>query len=272
MTFFNTRSENSENKFEKTEFLNFDFGQHLVRVLGEPKLHVVHFIPRHNSTIKCLDEDCIICKNNKQLISEHPEDFRNQNGYIAKQYRHYVNILDRTVVKVCPQCGKEHKRGINGLFSTACLNTSCGTFLTNVDERPSNKIKVANISETNAQKLNAYDMSVLDSNGNPIGLKSFDVLFVVTKTGKRKDISPVPVVQNTDAVEYDESKLFNLDRVIIELTPDELEEHLKGITLRDIFAARNPAKDVVVGEDAPQELEKVARGLEEVQKRIDQLF
>jgi len=263
------KEQTSGMKFEKIRFLSFDFGQHIVRLLNT-KVIYVHFLNSSKATVKCLDEECPYCKLNRQLILENPDDYKNQKGWNPKLRRHYFNVLDRTPVKVCPNCGVETKKGINGLYTQAC--GECGTFISGVSESPSNKIKVTNLSETNGVRLNAFQQSVLDEGGNHLGLENFDILFLVTRTAEgRKDITPVPLPGNKDILDHvQEDQLYDLDKAVIALNPNEMLDLQRGISLRDIFAARNPKPCVVIPEDDESKAQRKSK--DEIKKRIDEMF
>jgi hypothetical protein len=267
MSFFQTRNPD-EKKFEKTPFLVFDFGQHVIRILGKPKVHFLHFLPRQKMMVSCLGPDCPICANNKQIIFEHKENFRDIPGYMGRQTRHYFNVLDRTAVKVCPQCETEAKRGPNGQFPAAC--PECNTYLTGEKERPSNKVKVASISETNADLLNQY---AIGENGEELILNDFDIMFYVTKSGQKKVITPSPVKDNNDKVDIPEDQLFDLDNVVIRLNPTEMVEAVKGVSFKDIFAARRVSTPVVAGDDDLSALEAKAEQVSaDIDEKINKLF
>lgn len=249
--------------FDRTRFLNLDYGQHLVRFLGVPELVYTHFIRGSNVTVKCLGDDCPICVNNKKIISERPDDFRSATNYFPKSPRHYINVLDRTPVKVCPKCQEENKQDLAKKFSAVCH--SCETFITDVEPISSNKVKVLNLSNTSAELVNSFNTSILDESGNPLGVHNFDVLFMVTKAGNKKTVTPIPVGENRDKVEVPEDALYDLSKVVITLTSDEVVNVLKGISLRDIFLARRGEQEEKLVGDA-----KVLN--EEVQLKIKQLF
>jgi hypothetical protein len=193
---------------------------------------------------------------------EFPEDYSKQSGFLYKQRRHLMNVLDRTPVKVCPQCQNENKRGVTGKFNTTCW--SCNTFITEVPVTTSGKVKVATISETNASRLNNKMMSNLDENENPIPLTDIDVVFESAIVNSKKDIAP-SLSENRDKVEVPVESLYDLEKVTIKLTSDEITNHLKGVSLKDIFAARKTGTDDKVAEEAT----KVSV---DVQKKIDELF
>jgi hypothetical protein len=261
INFFDTKPE-GEKTFEKTRFLAFTPGKHIVRILGQPLTQYIHFVPFSKATLACLGDDCPICKNNRKLMIESPEDYSKQSGFLYKQRRHLMNILDRTPVKVCPQCQNENKRGITGKFSANCW--SCNTFITEVPVINSNKVKVATISETNAARLNNKMMSNLDENENPIPLNEIDVIFESAIVNNKKDIAP-SLSENRDKVEVPEDALYDLSKITIKLTSDEIINHLKGVSLKDIFAARKSTANEKITEDA-------IKVRVDVQKKIDELF
>ena len=259
-------------KFERTNFLHFDLGQHLVRILGIPKMHYVNYVPSAKPvTVKCLEDDCPFCKINKNLILEYPKDFKNQKGWNPRQERHYLNVLDRTPVKVCPQCGVENKKTVGGSFSPACRE--CSTIISAVETTLSNKVKVANINYTNAGQLKEYEKTTLDSDGNLIGLHNFDIMFLVTKPGEKKNIVPIPVPQSNDKIEVPEESLYDLDKVIIELSAEEMLELQRGISLKDIFSARREPVELTSDAEDTQELEEVVeQKVKDIEKRISEIF
>lgn len=260
--FFEFRPEQEKKVFPKVNYMRFDVGQHLLRIIGDPRAVYTHYVRHANIAIKCLGDDCPICQNNKRIFLEHPNDFRDVKGYTPRQYRHYFNALDRTMVKVCPSCQAENKKGTNGVFPTAC--SSCNALITSVSEVHSDKVKLVNISDTNAKMLAVQAQSVLDSEGNMIPLNSYDVMFTVIP-GERKAILPQTVHTNNDPVEVPEDALYDLDKAVITLEPDEVLELLRGVALRDIFASRTNTKEeeavTEMAEDIDEEIEKRIKAL-----------
>lgn len=255
---FVTQSE--QKKFEKPVFMNFEYGQHRVRLLGETRGVWTHFL-RGRATIECLGADCPICQQNK-LLRAQAEGTKAVAGVIPSSYRVYVNALDRTPVKVCPNCQTENKKTLAGVYAPQCK--SCATFITDVEPVPSEKVKILNLSNTNAQKLVYIQSSNRDENDNPIGLENYDVLFMVMQAGDRKDISPSGDFSANDKVEVPEDALFDLDNVVISLEPDEIGSLLSGVQLKDIFAARKTSEGV---------LDEISSDIsEEISEKLDKLF
>ena len=254
---------NTGDSFNKTNFMKFDYGSHRVRLLGNPHRVFTHFL-KGRATIQCLGRDCPICQNNKSIKAEHPEDFRNVSGYNNSSPRHYINVLDRTLVKVCPECQTENKPNIANEFAPAC--SKCNTFITDVEPMPSGKVKVINISQTNADTLNTLNTTIQDKDGEPIGIENMDIIFMATQSGNRKNISPMPDANATDEVNVPEDALYDLETLVIKLEPDEIIELQKGVSLRDIFASRR-------GEELSDEVTAVEAELSElVEKEVADLF
>ena len=223
----------SNKTFSKTQFMSFEPGQHRVRLLGNSRRVFTHYTK--SGTIECLGSDCPICQRNK-IIAASTETPEKVPGYNRASLRYYFNVLDRTLVKVCPQCQAENKKGVID-FTPTCK--SCGAPIVDVTPTPSNKVKVINISKTNAERLVAMQSSKLGTDKEPIGLENFDILFNVLLRGKnQKDILPEADLTATDVVEVPDDALYDLDNIVIKLDPDEIESFSSGVSLKDIFAAR----------------------------------
>jgi len=260
--FFDVDKTEARN-FERTRFLNMDLGQHLFRVLGTPLKLYSHFIRGKSLTIKCLDEDCPICQANARIKTERPTDYFTNSAYFGRSERHYVNVLDRTPVKICPSCQTENKQDLSRKFPPTC--TECDTFLTNVQATVSDKVKVLNLSKTLADSINGYSQSVCDAEGNPLGVHNFDLMLMVTKTGDKKNPVVYPVPENNDKVEVPEENYYDLEKAIITLTAEEITNVLRGVSIKDIYVARRSTPEAAL-EGAVQ------ASNEEVKEKINKLF
>lgn len=263
MSPFNTNTYSESKPFEKTRFLQTSLGQHTIRILNFKEMFT-HYLPMTNSSVACLAEECPICHDNKKLMAEHPEDFRKTPGWLPRQLKHYMNVLDRTLVKICPNCQAENKRGVSGQFSATCVE--CNTFLPqDLKPIPSDKVKVLSISDTNAQRLNTQEASNLDKDGNSIPFTSCDVIVTVSMLKDKKDIS-LSVTRDTDVVTVPAEFLYDLSKVLIRLTPQEMRDHLKGVSLKDIFTARRIVTTTSTEENS------VAEANEDIKKKIEALL
>jgi hypothetical protein len=85
--------------------------------------------------------------------------------------------------------------------------------------------------------LNSIDLAVLTETGEPVGITNYDITFVVSGTGKSKSITAIPST-NSNAPIPDGLELHDLESSVIKLTPDEMLDVQRGVTLKDIFASR----------------------------------
>ena len=202
------KKEQPRSTFEKPEYLTLSVGQHTTRVLATPHKVFIHYIPDRKLTIACPGEDCPICKTNKRLMVEFPHDYNKQKGFMSRQTRFLMNVLDRTQVKVCPGCGAEVKRGADGKFSPMCYK--CNVMVAEVPVTKSNKVKILGISQSNADVLFALHNSTLDDNNDIIGLNNFDVNWLVTKSANGKTAITPMASTNRDILDG-EYKLWDLE-------------------------------------------------------------
>lgn len=254
MSFFDT-SMPERKKFAKIKFLTLTPGAHITRVLGGSAKQFIHYIASQRVTILCLGDDCPICKANKKIMYEHPDDFVKQDGFISRQPRFFMNILDRTNGKICPECGAENKRGANNQFSPICW--SCETVISNVEIHPLDSVKVLGISKTNADFLNTFDSNTLTEAGERVGINNFDIVWTVVKGANNKNMVSPSVGAGRDVVEVPAESLFDLSQAVITLTEPEIHELLKGVSLRDIFLARRHEKETELGEVSEDDLKSV---------------
>lgn len=226
-----------ESNFKKTEFIDLPPGISIIRIL-EPEAHrtYVHYVK--GVYIECLGDECPVCKNNKAIIRDNPQEFRKVPEYSSKVERHSVNVYDRTVVKVCKNCGKEHKK-VGNTFPSAC---QCNALLTDVVEQPLNKIKILAKGKELFSQLNVLELSVLDTNKEPLGLQSFDISLFVTGTGRDTKITAVPQVTANDVINFNPEDLFDTKRITFKLSEPEVLDIMNGVQLKDILNARKANK------------------------------
>ena len=259
---FGTPREKTASLFDskKTAFLDLN-GTDTVRILTDGYLPVqTHYI--NKATVVCLGDDCPVCASNKMLIMQFPETFREESKYSPRRIANLVNMLDKTMVRVC-ECGLESRFNQNTPGAVTC---KCGKIISG-DAAPSMRIKVLSRGVTLFDQLDAINNAILDASGERVGLTGYDVTLVVSGIGKSKTITPI-AGQVSPKPEIKEEDLFDLDNVTIKLTPPELVDLMRGVSLRDIFSARRAASKVDSITDAviPQEL------LDSVQSNVDELF
>lgn len=247
---FNIPEQKERKTYTKTTFLRLDPGTHLVRFLESPDNALMvqtHFV-LGKFTLQCIGDDCPICASNKKMIFDHPDDFREQRGYSPKVTNYLINVMDRTVAKVCPQCGEEVKvmPGKN-VYSPTC--PGCGTFVTEVKPLPLNKVKLLKFGVQLATQLNTIEKSTCDPEGNPLGLMTFDMALAVEGSQKKKITTPIPVTNNKDVFTIPAEMLQDKANAMIRLERGEIMDFLRGTSLKDIFTARRAGANAKYSDD-----------------------
>ena len=254
--------KSSGTMYKKTEFINLPQGQTTVRFIS-PKFRKYYNHYVNNAYILCLEDECPICKNNFKLMLEFHDNFREVKGWNHRNERYAVNVLDRTLVKICPSCKAEIKKSSN-MFPAIC--PKCSAVIANELEVQLNKVKLLSKGPTLKDQVVALNESILDDTGNPVSITAYDVVLNVKGTGKETVINLIPFPNKNDVVVVEDSKLFDLDNSAIKLTAEEMIEMQSGISLKDIFAARkvsNPDKELEGVQDSVSE---------ELQKKINALM
>ena len=230
-----TQKPTGESKFKKTEYMRLDQGVHTVRILDSATEYFIHYVRR--AYVECLDEECPVCENNQKIRFENPKNYSDVSGYSTRSGRYVFNVLDKTPVKVCPQCASENKVPLDTTsFSPTC--TSCGTFITEVVPAPSNKVKILSVGVEVASMLDGYDKTITNTEGDIVGINNFDIVFNVRGVSRNKKSTPIPALQNMGAIEFNKEDLFDHGSSLAQLNLEEVHNLLKGVTLRDIYLAR----------------------------------
>lgn len=249
--------EKNKNQYQKIEYFLSEPGKHFIRFLQPLEEAVAikfHYIPRFKTSIACLGSECPICENNRQLYAENPGKKWNEiPGLVSTSEKYAINILDRTPVKVCPNtaCQSEVKADLTGTFPPSC--PKCKTIVTGVDITISDKVKVLTLNRTNAEETGKQELSQLDERGEPKPVTSYDFdVLVVAKGEKREMFPPQANPSRNDPVDVPEELFFDCTQAIVRLTPDEMLEHLKGVSIRDLYAARKA--EAIAPKDVTTEL------------------
>jgi hypothetical protein len=253
----NEKSENSE--FTKTVYMRLEDGhKYTIRIL-EPKAKKIftHFLGGKYSVL-CLGDNCPICKRTLELYQQYPETFRKESGYNPRQKRYYVNVLDKTPVKRCPKCNKEYANLNMGICN------DCSVALEG--PVPSNTVKVLSKGPAVFGQFNDIHSSVVDDDGNKLGIHTFDLDLTVNGKGKDTRITVIPLPHKNKPVEG-KFELFDLSSPVPELTPEEMLDVQRGVSLKDIYVARKAEKDMEFGPEAVD-----ANLEEEVNEAVNKLF
>ena len=268
-----TNTEQRERKeFQKVNYLKLNAGNHVVRFIEKPedaRLVYTHYVGG-KYTVECLGDDCPVCDNNKKIIFEHPEDFRDVPGYSPQSRRFLINVLDRTLVKVCPSCQEEVVPLSGKNYPATC--PACRSFLTDVAPVPSNKVKLLSFGVELAQRLNSIESSICDVQGDPVGLTNFDIVFAVEGAGRKKVTTPIAAANRNDPVDVPEEAFQDKDNAVMHLEANEILDLLRGVSLKDIYASRR-SKEVLTSEAVTEALTDVkSSAKEDVKSAIDSIL
>lgn len=256
--------EEKSKNFKKTEYLSLTAGNHLIRIL-EPAVAIKTHYVLNKYTITCLGEDCPICSNNKKIINENPENFRDVKGFYPTQRRYLCNVLDKTVVKVCPSCQTENRKTGNS-FPAMC--SSCGAVITSVEPHPCNKVKVLSLGVTVAGQLNILEKAVVNAQQDPVGIQNFDIILSVDGAGRQKKIAPIPVADGREPVDVPTDAFHDVSKAVIKLTAEEIIDLLKGVSIKDIFLSRRTesTENTSTAESVEEETE------EDIRRKIEEMM
>jgi len=259
--------DESQRDFKPTRFTKIVPGYPVrVRVLNKGAYRVAkHYLPKQRISVVCLEENCPICANNRKLALANPGvAYSDIPGIINKQNRFLVNVLNRTKVKTTPT-EKVVYAGSDGKFPAQHPET--GEDLTQMKATSQNTIEVLERGSKLFSQLNGIYDTVRNEEGERIGLTNFDIILTAAGKGRQMEVSAVPQPQLNDKVELNEVDLYNLEKVPMKLSEDELIKVLNGIALKDIFSARKAEpKD-------ESELEGIADDVSaEIEDTVEDLF
>lgn len=219
---FGTTIDEREDKprYRKIEFMNLDAGEHRFRILEpmETKKYT-HYIGF--SYVECLGDECPICQNNKKILYEHPEDYRDQEGWFPRNQRFYINVLDKSSVSD------------DGVLSAGLP--------------PLNKVKVLSMGSRLLEDLKVQSKSVRNKQDERIDIRMYDWIAEVKGAKTNKTVNVVHKWwPGEEALEdIGDQELFDLSEVAVKLTPDEmLDVAFRGAKLKDIFVMRRAKKQL----------------------------
>ncbi len=237
-----TPSTYGESKFKRTLYMRLMPGNHVIRILDTATEFFIHYVNR--AYVQCLGDECPICENNRKIRYENPKDYSNISGYSSRSPRYVFNVLDKTQVKVCPQCESENNMGANSVYDAVCWK--CQTFVTDTESISSGKVKLLSCGITIVTDLSALHQSVTNEGGDILGVHNYDVALNTRVINGRKSTTPIPSLQNAGPIEVDKDLLFEHGKAIAQLNLSEVKSLLTGVTLRDIYLARRTDKTEAV--------------------------
>jgi hypothetical protein len=249
--------------FRKTEFLRLDEGEKIIRILDGHEVRIyTHYVGY--AYVLCLGDECPICQNNKKILFEHPTDYRDVKGWNPRKDRYYINVLDRTKMKVCDKCKTEAP-------STAEVCPACGTVLG--EAKPLEKVKVLTGGSKLFEDLKVLSRTVRDDDSEErVDIRAYDWLLVTRGKKLDKVTSPSPRYNPAKAgilTLTEGQELFDLQKSVITLTPEEMIDVWDGgASLKDVFAVRRAKKETTTAEfESP-----MTEVSEDIQDSLDLIF
>jgi hypothetical protein len=258
----------SQSAFKKTKFYNWTPGQHRFRIL-EDEAPLIQSYWFGRGFIQANGSDDPQATLNRRIKLEEPEGFRNNKNWRPIQDRYYLNVLDMTPVKICPNCEVEVK-ATNGTFPALCPACSVGV-INDTEVKPLNEVRVLTGGKTLFEQIPSTEAKYTDEDGEPIPITSYDCVMHVVGTGSQRNAVVLADVGEDEQpkvheVEVPPEELFDLHSIVPKLTDDEMEKLISGVSLRDIFAGRKADGEDDDGEEKPK------ADPEEVKKKVDELF
>lgn len=247
-------SINTNSDFRRVEYCKIIPGVPVrLRILDKNAVHMrKYFLPRQRISIVAPENeaDDPIWQRNGQLMKENPDKKTSEiSGFIPRQNRYAVNVLNKTMVKRSPSG--------NVVFPTPkgfpTNDPETGELIANIDPEPLNRVEVLERGPRLFAQLNQINQQVCDDAGNPLGIWTYDIVISATGSGLNMVTNIIPYPNHDEPADVPEEELYDLENEVpIILEPEEISRLLEGVLLRDIFAARdtvNSGEDVIVDDD-----------------------
>ena len=207
-------------KFRRIEFMSMDAGEHRFRILEsmETKKYT-HYIGF--AYVECLGDDCPVCENNKKILYEHPEDYKEQADWHPRNQRFYINVFDKSSVTE------------DGKYSPGLP--------------PLNKVKVLSMGSRLLEEIKVHSKSVRNKQDERIDIRMYDWIAEVKgeKQNKTTHVAHKWWPGEEALEDIGEQQLFDLSEVAVKLNREEmLDVAFNGAKLKDIFAMRRAQKQL----------------------------
>jgi hypothetical protein len=264
---FNVDIKTYGGDFVKTKYFVWTPGEHVVRVLDEDvPAHLCYWFG--SGHVLALGADDPQATQNKRIRMENPDNFKKVKGYRGLNTRYFMNVLDRTIVKICPECNREVK-SVSGEFPVTCPVCTKGQ-LASIEAAPLNEVRIIQGGKTLFEQFVEKQLTTKDEEGNEIGIQNFDCNLVVVGVGNKRQ-TVVMVGDGRDEVSVPPEKLYDNTKMIPEVTTEEMEKLVGGVSLRDLLAGRRQVTETTATV-APATAEAEAEVDETADEAVDDLF
>lgn len=249
-------------EFKKYKYFNWTPGDHVIRLL-DLHLEPVYAYWFNSVLVRSDNPDNPQEILNRRIKLENPENFLSIRGYRPARPKYIFRVFDKTVAKVCPNCGIDTKVESGMPYPSICGRCREGN-LTTVEPAPINDIRIVVTSSALVDQLVAADQTVFDENGNKVGIENFDLHLYIAGVGKKRQVVVKPGEIGELTLPF-ELEPLNVDNYIFLVSDDEMRDLIRGISLRDILVARGSKKAI----EAPTQKPDVDY---DIKRKIDELF
>lgn len=231
--------------FKRTSYTKLQNGVPVrLRLLdSDPRVMDRHYVPHAKMSVNCLGwETCPICQSNRKLIADNPntKPVTNIPGFLSRSTRYVTNVLNRTVVKVMDDGEVVYKVG--AAYPPVSAN---GKSTASVEEGPLNRVEILERSRELFEEINYVHDKNVDEAGNPIGVLNYDLILTPIDQ-KRGKVRVEADLGSVGVVEFSTEDLTPLESYGLDLTAEEINQLLRGVSVRDIFASRE-VNEIVTG-------------------------
>ncbi len=226
--FGSTIDETQNGKFKKTQYLSLKPGEYTIRIL-DPMETKKYAHYIGRGWIECLGDECPICQNNKKILYENPEEYAKVDGWCPRRPRFYLNVLDKS----------------------------------------DGQVKVLSCGPQLIEDLKVMSKSIRNEQDERIDIRHYDWTLVVKGEGREKETTPSHKYYGKETnPEIGEQTLYDLDKCLIKLTPEEMLDVFNGASLKDVFAVRKAKK-----QEAESEFPPVSEEIKnDIESRVGDLF
>lgn len=209
----------SNPKYRRIEFMNLEAGEHRFRILESTETKkYTHYLGF--AYIECLGDECPVCENNKKILYEHPEDYKEVKGWAPRSQRFYINVFDKSSV------------------------TEEGKLVPGVP--PLNKVKVLSMGSRLLEDLKVQSKSVRNKQDERIDIRMYDWIAEVkgAKTNKTTNVVHKWWPGEEALQDIGDQQMFDLSEVAVKLSREEMLDVFNGASLKDVFAMRRASKQI----------------------------
>lgn len=204
MSEFGSTVDNDVRKeFRKTQYLMLKPGKYTIRILDEVETKVYGHWFMGRGWLECLGDECPVCQNNKKILFEHPEDYRDVDGWNPRRARFFLNVFDKA----------------------------------------DNTVKVLGSGPQLIEDLKVMSQSVRTEQDERVDHRMYDWELTVRGEGRDKEVTPAYRYFGKETkIDYNPEDKFDLSNCMIKVSAEEMLDVFNGASLKDVFAMRKAKK------------------------------